>query len=148
MLLDGSSRAPLLHRVAAPASLLTVAAAGVAAVGLRDPHARGSWGLCPFLVATGRPCPFCGGLRAVSDVLHGDLAAAVHSNLLVLLLVPFALVATGVWLVRRGRGRGDEPVPWATRATAVAGVLLVATFWALRLLPGFAWLTPADLLSH
>lgn len=148
MPVDGPSRPALLHRVAAPAALLGLAAAGVVAVGVRDPHTPGAWGWCPFLQATGRPCPFCGGLRAVNDVLHGDLGAAVHSNLLVLLLVPFVAAALVVWLARRWRGRGDEPVPWATRAVALTGVLVVAAFWLLRLLPALAWLTPADLLSR
>ncbi|MGN6299905.1 MAG: DUF2752 domain-containing protein, partial [Angustibacter sp.] len=145
---DGVPRAALLHRVAAPAALLVAAAAGVAAVAVRDPHTPGAWGFCPFLRLTGRPCPFCGGLRAVNDVLHGDLLGAVHSNALVLLLVPLAGAAIVVWLGRRWRGRGDEPVPWATRAVAVTSVVVVAAFWLLRLLPALAWLTPTDLLSR
>ncbi|KQX66652.1 DUF2752 domain-containing protein [Angustibacter sp. Root456] len=148
MLVDGALRPALLHRVAAPASLLLVAASGLAAVAVRDPHTPGAWGFCPFLLATGRPCPFCGGLRAVSDVLHGDVVAAAHSNALVLVAVPFAVASLVVWLVRRWRGRGDELVPWATRATALGGVALVAAFWLVRLLPGIAWLTPSDLLSR
>lgn len=148
MLVDGPPRPVLFERVAAPAALLAASAAGVVAVAVRDPHEPGAWGFCPFLQLTGRPCPFCGGLRAVGDVLHGDLAGAAHSNLLVLLTVPLAVAAMVVWLVRRWRGRGDELVPWATRATALTGVLLVAAFWALRLLPGFAWLTPTNLLSR
>lgn len=125
-----------------------VAAAGVVAVAVRDPHTPGAWGFCPFLRATGHPCPFCGGLRAVNDVLHADLLGAVHSNALALLLVPFAGAALVVWLARRWRGRGDEPVPWATRGVAATCVLLIAAFWLLRVLPGFAWLTPADVLSR
>lgn len=148
MLVGGAPRPAVLHRVAAPAALLVAAVAGVVAVAVRDPHTPGAWGFCPFLRLTGRPCPFCGGLRAVNDVLHGDLLGAAHSNALVLLLVPLAGAAIVGWLVRRWRGRGDEPVPWAGRGAAVAAVLLIAAFWLLRLLPGFAWLTPADLLSR
>ena len=44
-----------------------VGAVGVAAAALlhfRDPHGTGSYGFCPFLALTGKPCPGCGGLRA------------------------------------------------------------------------------------
>lgn len=47
-----------------------------AAVTWRDPHVPGSWGLCPWLVATGTPCPTCGGLRAVADLVAGRPAEA------------------------------------------------------------------------
>ena len=38
----------------------------------------GHYPTCPFLAITGWYCPGCGSLRAVHDLLHGDLAGAVR----------------------------------------------------------------------
>ena len=64
------------------------AAAGLLAVGAlaaRDPHVHGTWGFCVFRSITGLPCPGCGGLRAVNDLAHGHLGAALASNAWVVL---------------------------------------------------------------
>ena len=45
---------------------------------------------CLFALVTGRPCPTCGGSRAIIDLLTGDIDSAVANNLPVTLL---ALVA-------------------------------------------------------
>ena len=41
----------------------------------------------PILAITGRPCPGCGGLRAVNDLTNGDVAGALSSNLMAVALV-------------------------------------------------------------
>ena len=109
---------------------------------VRDPHAAGSYGFCPWLALTGTYCPACGGLRAVNDLTHGDIAAAASSNLLFVASLPFL----AVWWLRsvlhgwRGGGRsvGDRT---AYVATAV-GLTLVVVFWVVRNLPGAERLTP------
>ena len=54
-------------------------------IGLVDPHQPDSFfPVCPFRLLTGWNCPACGGLRMVHDVLHGDLAAAISDNILLL----------------------------------------------------------------
>lgn len=107
---------------------------------MRDPHRAGSWGLCPSSLL-GVWCPGCGGLRAVNDLTHGDLAAAASSNLLLVLLAPAALALLAVWTVRRWQARplrGAATVPgWSVGAL----LTLVAAFTVLRNLPG-AWLAP------
>ncbi|MDP3892407.1 DUF2752 domain-containing protein [Nocardioides sp.] len=112
------------------------------ALRLRDPHESGSWGVCPFRALTGLDCPGCGGLRAVNDLTHLDLAAAASSNLLVVLVVPLAIAVWGWWLVVRWRG---VPLPPSVEAASlrwgvVAMVVLVA-FAVLRNLPGLEWLS-------
>ena len=66
-----------------------------------DPARVRIYPVCPFHRLTGWDCPGCGGLRAVHALLHGDLAAALHFNLMVVLSLPvFAWLA--VLCIRRG----------------------------------------------
>src|ERR687890_217275 len=78
---------------------LVVGGLGLATTGalrLHDPHQQGGWGLCPFKLLTGWDCPGCGGLRAVNDLTHGDVAAAAGSNLFLVVSLP-GLVALWAW---------------------------------------------------
>lgn len=116
-------------------------AAATLALHLRDPHAQGSWGICPT-AALGFACPGCGGLRAVNDLSHGDLGAAASSNLLFVLSLPLLAYAFVRWA--HGRWTGT---PWrpSDRALNVGGVLLavvLVAFAVLRNLPAGAWLAP------
>ena len=76
---------------------------------LRDPHRSGSWGYCPWLMLTGTYCPGCGGLRAVNDLAHGDVARRRVEQPAVRGLAP-----------GRGRAVGLRPMrgPLAGRRTA------------------------------
>jgi uncharacterized protein DUF2752 len=114
-------------------------AGALAYVGLVDPHQPDSFfPVCPFRLLTGWNCPACGGLRMVHDVLHGDLAAAISDN--VLLLVGIPLLAVWV-LLRRLRGQ------WPLTLPAAATVTIVLLAWTVvRNLPGFP-LVPT-LLTH
>jgi len=108
-------------------------------VGLVDPHKPDSiFPICPFPLLTGWNCPACGGLRMVHDVLHGDLAAAVTDN--VVLLVGIPLLAGWV-LLRRRSGKTLLSPP------AAATVLIAMLAWTVvRNLPGFP-LVPTLLIS-
>ncbi len=96
--------------MAAPALTIGGLAAATLALHVRDPHDQYSWGLCPS-AALGLSCPGCGGLRAVNDLTHGDLAAAASSNLLLVVAMPFAVVALGLWAVDSWRGT-PPTIPW------------------------------------
>ena len=142
---DGSGAHPrpgLLHRLHGP--LVTAGALGAATVAVlvRDPHRPGSWGWCSFLSLTGLPCPVCGGLRAVNDLLHGDVVAAVSGNALVVVIVLLTAVVLGVWTVRRLRGSGVEQPPLLTRAVGTAVLVVTVLFTVLRWTPAGAWLQP------
>ncbi|MGH3457379.1 DUF2752 domain-containing protein [Aeromicrobium sp.] len=121
-----------------------VGAAGLGAAALlrlHDPHDPGSYGFCPFLVITGHPCPGCGGLRAVNDLTHGDVVAAISSNLLAVALVAMLALTWTVWVVRRIRGvDGPMVVPTNRVLLLLLGVALV--FGVLRNTPWGAWLAP------
>ena len=94
------------------------------------------------LALTGTYCPACGGLRAVNDLTHGDIAAAASSNLLFVASLPFLAVW---WLRSVLHGWRDGGRPVGDRAAYVAtavGLTLVVVFWVVRNLPGAEWLTP------
>lgn len=99
-------------------------------VGLVDPHKPDSvFPLCPFRLLTGWNCPGCGGLRMVHDVLHGELAAALNDNAMLLVGIP--LLAG--WVLLRGR-RGK----WPMTLPAAATVMITLVAWTVvRNLPGF-----------
>ena len=105
------TRLPVHQRLAAPGASLLAGLAALALLAVRDPHRSGSYGHCPFLELTGHPCPLCGGLRAFSDLIHGDLAGALRSNALAVLLVLGGGVGWVIWAGRRARGSGSERPP-------------------------------------
>ena len=96
------------RRLARPASGALAGGAGAAFGFLVNPHTHQVFLPCPFRLMTGLYCPFCGGLRMVHDLLHGDAARAFHDNALAVPLVAFAALA---WLnLAVGYWRGRPPV--------------------------------------
>ena len=88
-----------LYGAAASGALL---AGALGYIGLVDPHdTKSVYPQCPFKMITGWNCPFCGGLRMTHDLLHGDLAASINDNVLLLVGIP---VLIG-WIVLRRRRR-------------------------------------------
>ena len=112
------------------------------ALHVRDPHASGSYGFCPWLALTGTYCPGCGGLRAVNDLTHGDVAAAASSNLLFVASLPFLAVWWLRSLVDGWRGRQRTFADRTAYAVLAVVLSLVIVFWVARNLPGLGWLTP------
>jgi hypothetical protein len=130
---SGPMRAPLLWAAGALAA--------AALLHVRDPHVSGSYGFCPWNLLTGGYCPGCGGLRAVHDLTHADLAGAASSNLLVVAALPLAALGWAAWSLARWRG---ERLPGAlgNRPALAVAVVLVAAFTVLRNLPAGGWLAP------
>ena len=102
---------------------------------------------CPFKALTGLTCPGCGSVRAVQQLLHGDLMAALDLNPLAVVLLPLvawqlaAIVSSrlrGRLIPGRPRGRLDgRPLrslwgPLEARWSAGAVLVAVAAFWVLR----------------
>lgn len=121
-----------------------VIALGAMAVGAAlfvfDPARHRFFPLCLFHAVTGLNCPGCGGTRAVHHLLHGDVAAALRCNALVVLALPAgALAALALALkpsgASRWRQRAARWLPWALVAVATV-------FGVVRNLPGGAWLSP------
>jgi hypothetical protein len=129
-------------RLRIPVLLATGVLLASVALHLRDPHQAGSWGVCPWLLLTGTYCPGCGGLRAVNDLTHGDIASAASSNLLLVGALPFL----GLWWMRRmvdgwrGVRRAVPERAWLAGTYVV--LALAAAFWVARNLPFAGWLAP------
>lgn len=125
--------------------VLGVTAAGLAAATTLftiDPNQPGHYPVCPFLAVSGLYCPGCGSLRALHDLLHGDVAGALARNPLTVVAVPYLILALVTAFLRatgRPAPRSTSLPPWTI--WLVLGVVLV--FAVLRNLPGWDWLSPA-----
>lgn len=122
------TRTPSLPAVAAGAVVL----AGLYLVNPNSTHVP----LCPLHAATGLWCPLCGATRASYALLHGQWAAALHDNLLFVLLLPLLVT---VWLRRDPATARAALLP---RPAFISVVLLAALFGVLRNLPFGSWLAP------
>lgn len=131
-----------LRRVVGPAATITGLAIATVGLHLRDPHVSGSWGLCPSAAIFGIYCPGCGGLRAVNDLTHGDVAAAASSNLLFVALIPVVVFLLGRWAwdAWHGTHRGRTWLSSWPMIYAGGGVLVA--FSVLRNLSVGTWLAP------
>jgi hypothetical protein len=107
----------------------------------RDPSTSGGFLSCPFHAVTGLDCPGCGTTRGMHDLLHGDVAAALDHNLLLLVAVPLAAATYVAWVRRSWTGGGTRLV--LSRGVLVAVVVLGVTFWVVRNLPGVPFLPAA-----
>lgn len=128
------------RRLRAPVCLGAGVVAAGALLTLRSPYDSGSYGFCPFLALTGYYCPGCGGLRAIHDLLHLDVAAAWDMNPLVVVAAPLVVIAWVFWVWRAWRGRAPS-VP--STGVVVAMTVVLAVFTVLRNVPALAgWLAP------
>ncbi len=125
-----------------PALAGVVGLAACAYVYAVDPSEPGHFPPCPLKTLTGLDCPFCGGLRATHDLLHGNLSGAVDFNALTTLFVlPVAMVLLVVWTVQRWRGKDfSVRIPMPLSVALVAAVL---AFTVVRNVPGMPWGTAA-----
>ena len=123
------------HTVAVLGAAAALAAA-VALLYFYEPTTAGFYPLCTLHVLTGLECPGCGGLRAVHQLSHGNIAAAWNLNPLFVTLLPI-----GFWLGFRELARvfTGRRLPGIVTHPIMAWVLLgvVVAFGIVRNLPGF-----------
>lgn len=129
------------RRMLAPVSTIGALSLLTLALRLRDPHEHGTWGLCPS-AAMGIYCPGCGGLRAVNDLTHGDVGAALSSNILVTVMIPVVSLGLLLWAVGRFQGRTRELSGASITKATVAFCVLAVAFAVVRNLSFGAWLAP------
>lgn len=91
-------RAPLL-------GLLALLAGAFAMLYFFNPAASSVFPPCPLRYLTGWYCPGCGSLRALHQLLHGNLRAAWALNPLTVLLLPFLTYGTASYVSLQLRGR-------------------------------------------
>jgi hypothetical protein len=126
---------------------MLAAFAGLALLELFDPATSGIFPPCPVHYLTGWYCPGCGSLRAIHQLLHGNLRAAWALNPLTVVLLPFlsyGLVSSAVF---EWRGR-ELPQPFLRAAWIRALCAVIVLFGILRNLPihPFDWLAPGAML--
>jgi hypothetical protein len=86
---------------------------------------------CPWRTLTGVDCPFCGATRAAASLAHGDVLTALdHNALFVLVILPLAVVAWGIWAARSWRGL---PAPVIANRTVLVLMGITLGWWVLRL---------------
>lgn len=116
--------------------------AGVIVLRVFDPATSGIFPPCPFHYLTGLYCPGCGSLRAIHQLLHGNLQAAWAMNPLTVLLLPFVGygLAAEAFVQIRGRRLTRRILPgfWIQ---VLCGVIVV--FGVVRNLPVY----PFNLLA-
>jgi hypothetical protein len=112
--------------------LTAVGVTGVLAVGVLATVPQAYWPKCPIYWTTGIYCPGCGGLRATSALLNGDVVAAVNQNIFVFLAPVLVLVG---FLVQRTKK------PHLTKLFVAFVAITALVYTILRNLPG-SWLAP------
>jgi hypothetical protein len=112
--------------------LTAVGVTGVLAVGVLATVPQAYWPKCPIYWTTGIYCPGCGGLRATSALLNGDIVAAVNQNVFVFLAPVLVLVG---FLVQRTKK------PHLTKLFVAFVAITALIYTILRNLPG-SWLAP------
>lgn len=108
-------------RPIAPLLVGLVAVGACVVLAVVDPEDRAGWTpRCPFRAATGLDCPGCGGTRALSALVRGDVVLAADHNIVTLLLLPVLTYGWMGWLAQRFGWRRTRPeLPtWAAWAIA------------------------------
>jgi Protein of unknown function (DUF2752) len=122
----------------APASGLAGAVAAGVLLYFRDPRTS-TYLPCPFHAATGLWCPGCGATRAAGDLVRGDVASAMSSNLLAVVMLLGGVVLWGLWVRARAM---DVPMWRPPRWAVLVGLAVIAVFTVLRNLPVGSALAP------
>jgi hypothetical protein len=122
-------------------ALVIVALAGAAILFLFNPAQYGFYPPCVFHKSTGLLCPGCGSLRAVHQLLHGHVAAALYFNALLVSSLPL-VIWYGVRLVLHETR--NAPLPAIRLRWAWVAVAVILAFSVLRNLPfiRLPWMTP------
>lgn len=141
-LFAGAGRAVVLARWPLGVGGLTLAA--TVYVALVDPNSPGHYFTCPLLAATGLYCAGCGGLRAVHDLVHLDVAGAWRMNPLLVIALPLMVAAWVRWVARASRAlRPTAASDRRSRRLAWAVLVVLPVYSVLRNVPAFApWLAP------
>jgi len=123
-----------MYRRSAVLAIWSLIIAGAAYLFFFEPGKSGFFPGCPFRFLTGFTCPGCGTTRALHQILHGHIYTAFTLNPLLLLSLPFLLIALlrySVIVMRGGIPRGNAlPAPYI-----YAIFFVILSFWIFRNTP-------------
>ena len=115
-------------------ALAVLASLGVAMLYAFDPRNANSYPVCPFFGLTGYHCPGCGTLRALHQLLHGNVIGALGYNPLAVLSLPFITYSYAAGAARAFRAP-TLPRVFIPPAWIWALLVGVIAFWVLRNVP-------------
>jgi hypothetical protein len=124
------------------AALLAAIAVGAVLLEVFDPATSGIFPPCPVRYLTGWYCPGCGSLRAIHQLLHGNLRAAWALNPLTVVLLPFLTHGLASFALFELREQG-LPQPFLRAGWIRALCVVIILFGIARNLP----VHPFDLLA-
>ena len=124
------------------APIAAAGAIGLAVIYLLDPREPGTYPVCPFFGLTGWHCPGCGTLRALHQLMHGNIAAAFGFNAYAMLVLPAIAWCLAAGFLR-AYGRPAPPRIFIPARWIWALLAAVLAFWLLRNLP----YPPANILA-
>ena len=113
----------------------TLGCCGLAVLYYWDPSGS-SFPLCPLRAFTGLYCPGCGMTRGLHQLLHGNVAAALAYNPLIVLIVPIVLYWLLSEIVLVGWKR-ELPRPRPTARQLWIVLVVVIAFGVLRNIPSY-----------
>ena len=115
-------------------ALIALGFAGVAVLYTFDPRNPGTYPICPFLGLTGYHCPGCGTLRAMHQLLYGNVIAALGYNPLTVLSLPFIAYSFADGAMKSFRKKG-LPTIFIPHQYIWALFVAIVAFWLLRNVP-------------
>ena len=127
--------------LAVPLASAGAVAAATVVLNRTGGHGLGPLATCWFHAGTGLYCPFCGSLRGVAALSHGDLLSALHDNAPVMLLLGVATLVWGRRVIFALAGKAADPASISTRTSLVLGAFFLV-FTLYRNTPYGAWLAP------
>ena len=136
-----------VRREISMAGALGAAVAAIVMLHFFDPATSGLFPPCPVRYLTGWYCPGCGSLRAVHQLLAGNLRAAWSLNPLTMLLLPFLAYGTvsHVYLQLSGKHLPHIFLPAASIRALCAVIVLFGIARNIPL-PPFELLVPGAML--
>ncbi|HZX98553.1 MAG TPA: DUF2752 domain-containing protein [Dermatophilaceae bacterium] len=137
----GTVRTARARALCAPLGAAGAVAAATVALNRTGGHDLGPLATCWFHAGTGLYCPFCGSLRGVAALSHGDVLTALHDNAPVMLLLGVATLIWGRRILFAFAGKTVE----RTGINGLANMSLAAFFLVFtiyRNTPYGAWLAP------
>jgi fatty acid desaturase len=120
------SSARCTARTASAAFVVAAAAAGLWVLFTFPPATTTFYPRCVFFVLTGLQCPGCGITRALHELLHGRVLAALRLNAMLLPMFIVALCAAPSAM------RGKTPRFFTTAWFGWTSVVVVCGWWIVR----------------